>query len=44
MGEVYAKKCQDMIDSIRKAKEDKVDFDASEAIVALKACKEIFLA
>jgi len=44
MGEVYARKCQDMIDAIRKAKEDKVDFDASEAIVALRACKEIFLA
>jgi hypothetical protein len=44
MGEVYAKKCQDMIDAIRKAKEDRVDFDASEAIVALRACKEIFLA
>ena len=44
MGEVYAKKCQDMIDSIRKAKEDKVDFDANDAIKALKAAKEIFLA
>lgn len=44
MGESMAKKCQDMIDAIRKAKEDKVDFDASEAIVALRACKEIFLA
>jgi len=44
MGESMAKKCQDMIDSIRKAKDDRVDFDASEAIVALKACKEIFLA
>jgi hypothetical protein len=44
MGESMARKCQDMIDAIRKAKEDKVDFDASEAIVALRACKEIFLA
>jgi len=43
MGESMAKKCQDMIDSIRKAKEDKIDFDASEAIQALKAAKEIFL-
>ena len=44
MGEVLAKKCQDMIDSIRKAKEDKIDFDVDDAIKALKACKEIFLA
>ena len=44
MGEAMAKKCQDMIDSIRKAKEDKIDFEASEAIVALKKAKEIFLA
>ena len=44
MGESMAKKCQDMIDAIRKAKEERIDFDASEAIVALKACKEIFLA
>jgi len=44
MGEVYGKKCQDMIDAIRKAKEDKVDFDANDAIKALRACKEIFLA
>jgi hypothetical protein len=43
MGEVLAKKCQEMIDSIRKAKEDKIDFEASEAIVALKKAKEIFL-
>ena len=44
MGESMAKKCQDMIDSIRKAKEDKIDFDAGKAINALKAAKEIFLA
>jgi hypothetical protein len=43
MGEVYAKKCQDMIDGIKRAKEDRVDFDATDAIAALKAAKEIFL-
>ena len=43
MGEAMAKKCQDMIDSIRKAKEDKIDFEASEAIVALKKANDIFL-
>lgn len=42
-GEVLAKQCQEMIDRIKRAKEDKIDFDAPEAIVALKACKEIFL-
>lgn len=44
MGERMAKKCQDMIDAIRKAKEDKVDFDANDAIKALRAAKEVFLA
>lgn len=44
MGEVYAKKCQDMIDGIRRAKEDKVDFDASKAIKALQDAKAIFMA
>ena len=43
MGGVYAKKCQDMIEGIQRAKEDKVDFDATDAIAALKAAKEIFL-
>ena len=33
-----------MIDAIRKAKEDKVDFDANDAIKALRAAKEVFLA
>ena len=42
-GETLAKDCQEMVDRIRRAKEDKIDFDAPEAIVALKACKEIFL-
>jgi len=44
MGEVYAKKCQDMIDGINRAKEDKVDFDAVDAVKALKALKAVFLA
>ena len=44
MGEVYAKKCQDMIDSIRKAKENKVDFDATEAVKTLQTLKGIFMA
>ena len=44
MGEVYAKKCQDMIDGIRRAKEDKVDFDAAKAIKALQDAKALFLA
>jgi len=44
MGESMAKKCQDMIDSIRKAKEDKIDFEAAKAIKALQDAKAIFLA
>jgi len=44
MGEVYAKKCQDMIDAIRRAKEDKVDFDAIEAIKMLRMAKDVFAA
>lgn len=44
MGEVYAKKCQDMIDGINRAKEDKVDFDAVDAVKALKELKTLFLA
>ena len=44
MGEVYAKKCQDMIDGIRRAKEDKIDFDAPKAIKALQDLKALFLA
>jgi hypothetical protein len=43
-GETLAKECQEMIDRIRRAKEDKIDFDAPEAIVALKELKAIFLA
>jgi hypothetical protein len=44
MGEVYAKKCQDMIDGINRAKEDKVDFDAVDAVKQLKALKAVFMA
>jgi hypothetical protein len=44
MGESMAKKCQDMIDSIKKAKEDKIDFDAVSAIKTLQDAKKIFLA
>jgi hypothetical protein len=43
-GEVLAKECQEMIDRIKRAKEDKIDFDADDAIKALKACKEVFMA
>jgi hypothetical protein len=43
-GETLAKECQEMIDRIRRAKEDKIDFDAPEAIVALKELKALFLA
>lgn len=44
MGESMAKKCQDMIDSIRKAKEEKADFDIPSAVKALQDAKKIFLA
>lgn len=43
-GETLARDCQDMIDRIRRAKEERLDFDAPEAIVALKELKAIFLA
>ena len=43
-GEVLAADCQDMIDRIRRAKEEKIDFDATEAVVALKELKALFLA
>ena len=42
-GEVLAKECQEMIDRIKRAKEDKLDFDVPKATAALKAAKEIFL-
>lgn len=41
-GEVLAGECQDMIDRIRRAKEDRIDFDATEAVVALKELKALF--
>lgn len=41
-GEVLAGECQEMIDRIRRAKEDRIDFDATEAVVALKELKAIF--
>jgi hypothetical protein len=43
-GETLARDCQEMIDRIRRAKEERLDFDAPEAIVALKELKAIFLA
>lgn len=43
-GETLAKECQEMIDRIRRAKEERLDFDAPEAILALKELKAIFLA
>ena len=43
-GEVLAKECQEMIDRIRRAKEEKIDFDAVEAVTQLKELKALFLA
>ena len=43
MGESMAKKCQEMIDSIRKAKEGKLDFNAPEAIRILQSAKAEFM-
>lgn len=43
MGEGMAKKCQEMIDSIRKAKEGKLDFNAPEAIRILQSAKAEFM-
>lgn len=42
-GEGLAKKCQDMIDQIRKRKEDDIDFDATESVVRLRELKACFL-
>ena len=42
-GQVLAAECQDMIDRIRRAKEDKIDFDAPETIVALRELRAMFL-
>jgi hypothetical protein len=43
MGESMAKKCQEMIDSIRKAKEGKLDFDAAAAIKCMQLAKAEFM-
>lgn len=43
-GEVLAKQCQEMIDRIKRAKEDKIDFDAVDTVAALKELKAMFLA
>lgn len=42
-GESLASKCQDMIDQIRKRKEEDIDFDAIDAMAALKDLKSLFL-
>lgn len=43
MGESMADKCQDMIDRIKKADEEKIDFDAVDATALLKELKACFL-
>ena len=43
MGESMAKKCQEMIDQIRKAKESKLDFDAAAAIKCMQIAKAEFM-
>jgi len=43
MGERGAKMCSDWIASIQKAKPEKIDFDATEAIETLRELKKIFL-
>lgn len=42
-GEVLGAEVQGMIDRIKRAKEDKIDFDAVEAIDLLKELKQVFL-
>jgi hypothetical protein len=42
MAESMANKVQEMIDQINKAPEKKLNFDASEAVLALKKAKAIF--
>lgn len=42
MADSMAKKVQEMIDQINKAPEKKLNFDASEAVLALKKAKAIF--
>lgn len=43
MGEGFAEKCQEMIDKIKAAKEDKIDFDAVIATKMLRELKACFL-
>jgi hypothetical protein len=43
MGESMGKQCQDMIDKIKGAKEDKIDFDAVIATKILRELKACFL-
>lgn len=43
MGESFAAKCQEMIDRIKKADEEKIDFDAVDATALLKELKVCFL-
>ena len=43
MGESMAKQCQDMIDKIKSAKDDKIDFDAVIATKILRELKACFL-
>ena len=43
LGEGFADKCQDMIDRIRREKEDNIDFDAVDALALLKELKACFL-
>jgi hypothetical protein len=43
MGESLADKCQEMIDKIKKADEEKIDFDAIDATALLKELKACFL-
>jgi hypothetical protein len=43
MGEQGAIVCTDWIDKIQKAKPEKIDFDASEALATLRDLKKIFL-
>jgi hypothetical protein len=43
MGERGAEMCSDWIEKIQKAKPEKIDFDATEAIAQLRQLKEIFL-
>lgn len=43
LGEGFAAKCQEMIDRIKKEKEDHIDFDAVDAVNLLRELKACFL-